>query len=377
MRLLGERSGVCAARRSAVGGGEAERRERARDGRAREGEERCGRRRDGEDEDERRDRAAGRRDGRDEEDGDPDDRERSHGAILLLAARGVISMGSSDARCRRGGVPLHPSFTGARPRFTDRIWPSSRISRKFDPARGEDQAAKRTLRGGRGSFNAALFYMDISDLQATVTAGSCSSRVIFNVPKAESSGVEVELEMAPNDNFDFAISASRTNSELRSTLTSTDAQGNVSVVAGIEEGRRLPTVPEIQLAAAASYRREIGSGLVGYGTAAYQHVGDRYTQIGDQAAGFGTVNLLSFSPNDIGGPFAATTFTFDPKLPAYDIVNLRLGVLVGQWDTALFINNATDERAFLALDQERGTRARVGYLTNSPRTIGISTRVHF
>jgi hypothetical protein len=31
----------------------------------------------------------------------------------------------------------------------------------------------------------------------------------------------------------------------------------------------------------------------------------------------------------------------------------------------------------LALDQERGTRARVGFLTNQPRTIGISTRVNF
>ena len=31
----------------------------------------------------------------------------------------------------------------------------------------------------------------------------------------------------------------------------------------------------------------------------------------------------------------------------------------------------------LALDQERGTRARVGYLINQPRTIGISTRVNF
>jgi iron complex outermembrane receptor protein len=37
----------------------------------------------------------------------------------------------------------------------------------------------------------------------------------------------------------------------------------------------------------------------------------------------------------------------------------------------------TDETAYLALDQERGTRARVGYLTNEPRTIGVSTRFTF
>src|SRR5262249_25220080 len=81
--------------------------------------------------------------------------------------------------------------------------------------------SKSRILGNRGSFNLSAFYMDIHDLQATVTAGSCSSRVIFNVPKARSTGVEAEFEIAPNRNSDFAISASATTSELRSTLTST------------------------------------------------------------------------------------------------------------------------------------------------------------
>ena len=50
-------------------------------------------------------------------------------------------------------------------------------------------------------------------------------------------------------------------------------------------------------------------------TGIYQHIGSRFTQIGDQAAGFGTVNLHSFAPNTIGGPLTASTFTFDPELP--------------------------------------------------------------
>ena len=43
----------------------------------------------------------------------------------------------------------------------------------------------------------------------------------------------------------------------------------------------------------------------------------------------------------------------------------------------MFVNNLTDERALLSLDQERGTRARIGYLTNQPRTFGIATRSTF
>ncbi|MDP9193715.1 MAG: TonB-dependent receptor [Acidobacteriota bacterium] len=231
--------------------------------------------------------------------------------------------------------------------------------------------SKSSIMGGRGTFNAAIFRADIEDLQATVTAGSCSSRVVFNVPKARSTGAEIELEIAPNDSFDFAISASKVNSELRSTLSA-----STGVVAGIESGNRLPTVPEFQMAAAASYHWRTST-LAGYVTGAYQHVGSRYTQIGDQAAGFGTVNLNSFGTVGIGGPFTQNTFVFNPKLKAYDIVNLRFGILKGNYDTAFFINNITDETALLALDQERGTRARVGYLTNQPRTIGISTRVTF
>jgi len=230
---------------------------------------------------------------------------------------------------------------------------------------------KTSLLGGRGTLNASVYRMDIENLQATVTAGSCSSRLILNVPDAQTTGVEAEFEVAPNDQFDFAISGNYNNSELQSTFR--DPAGNV--VAGIREGNRLPTVPEFQLAAAATYRRPIGV-HVGYLTGVYQHIGDRYTQIGDQAAGFGSVTLDSFA-GDIGGPYTQNVYTFNPKLPAYDLVNLRFGILMNNWDAALFINNVTDEEALLSLDQERGTRARVGYLTNQPRTIGISTRFNF
>ena len=224
--------------------------------------------------------------------------------------------------------------------------------------------SKSRIMSDRGAFNVAAFYMDIKDLQATVTAGQCSSRVIFNVPKAHSAGVELEFELAPTDVFDFAISASYLNAELDSTLIS-----NNQVISGIQEGNRLPTVPEFQMAAAATYHFNIGS-WAWYTTGVYQHIGSRFTQIGDQAEGFGTVPLQNTPgalPNTIGGP----------EMPAYDLINLRRGFLKNKWDTALYVNNVTDEGARLALDQERGTRARVGYLTNAPRTIGVSARVVF
>jgi iron complex outermembrane receptor protein len=248
---------------------------------------------------------------------------------------------------------------------------------KDEKAWNYEVGTKSRVMGGRGSFNVSAFYIDITDLQATVTAGSCSSRVVFNVPEARSAGGEVELALAPSDNFDFSVSAGFNNAELRSTVTSTASDGSVSVVSGIREGNRLPSVPQFQMAAAASYRWRMRGGSLGYLTANYQHVGSRYTQVGDEEPGFGSVNLLSFAPNNIGGPLTQATFTFDPLMPSYDIVNARLGLLRGRWDIALYANNVTDERAFLALDRERGKRARVGYLTNQPRTFGITARFNF
>jgi iron complex outermembrane receptor protein len=229
--------------------------------------------------------------------------------------------------------------------------------------------------GRKGAIGASVFYMDIRDLQATVTAGSCSSRVVFNVPKARTTGFELEFEAAPNRNIDFAVSGNFNDAELRSTLTSTDPSGAVSIVSGIEKGRRLPTVPKIQLAAATTYQWQVRPGALAYVSGTYQHIGSRYTQVGDQD--LGTLDLLSFGANTIGAPLTASLFRYDPKLPAYSLLNVRVGVRRNQWDIAFFGNNLTDERALLSFDRERGTRARIGFLTNQPRTFGISTRVDF
>ena len=56
--------------------------------------------------------------------------------------------------------------------------------------------AKTQLADGRVTFNAAVFYSDIDDLQVIADAGSCSSRIVLNA-QAESIGGEVELLARP------------------------------------------------------------------------------------------------------------------------------------------------------------------------------------
>ncbi|HET7292173.1 MAG TPA: TonB-dependent receptor [Vicinamibacteria bacterium] len=268
---------------------------------------------------------------------------------------------------RLGGIndPLNePICTPA-----DLVTFSGRDQWKDETVWNYEIGAKSRLAGGRGQLSLAAFYMDIKDLQATVTAGSCSSRLIFNVPDSRSQGIEGEFSFAPSRHFDFALSGSYNDSELQSTVE----PGSVT---GIVAGRRLPTVPEFQMAVAATGQWDWTSSALGYATMSLSYVGgDRYTQVGDLE--LGRLNMDSFAPNTIGGPLTQQFLDYETLLPSYTIVNARIGVVKGKWDVALYANNLTDEHALLAFDRERGTRARIFYLTNQPRTFGLTARVNF
>ena len=248
---------------------------------------------------------------------------------------------------------------------------------KDEKAWNYEIGSKTRLLGGRASVNASAFYVDVRDLQVVVTAGTCSSRLVFNVPKARSVGGELELTFAPTNHFDLALSGSYNDSKVQTTLSGTEAAVQAT---GIREGNRLPGVPKFQMALSATYQQPVVESYQGYVTGNYQHVGSRYTQLVDQEAGVGIIplqNVPGALPHPIGGPLTQDTFTFDPLLPAYDLLNFRMGVRHGIWDVAFYVNNITDERAFLALDRERGLRAREGFLTNQPRTFGVATRFDF
>ena len=234
--------------------------------------------------------------------------------------------------------------------------------------------SKMTLFGGAGTLNTSLFYSDIKDLQATVNAGTCSSRIVYNVPEAHSAGMEVEFFVRPASNFEFGVSASYVEAEIDSDVTSTNGSGVTSIVGGIREGNDMPTAPGFELAATATYYFPVFETWEGYFNATYQNVGARYTQLADQEdGGKGVANLYPA----IGGPLTQSTYEYDREMSAYQIVNLRLGARNDQWDTALFIRNATNEQAELSLDTERGGNARVGHHVNQPRTIGFSARYNF
>ncbi len=223
---------------------------------------------------------------------------------------------------------------------------------------------------GRGFYaNVAAFYNDISDLQVTLDAGSCSSRIVFNVPEAHSLGVEAELGFAPADGFDLVLAGSWIEAEFDTTLPEP-----LATATGIREGNRLPSVPEFQVSVTGSYEWPISDSADAYISAAFSHVGSRFTQPADQENNPRTfVSGLPF-----GGAPGTDATTLDLELPSYQFLNLRVGVeLDTGLELAAYVNNVFDENALLSFDRERGGRARLGYSVSQPRTFGVTARKSF
>jgi iron complex outermembrane receptor protein len=67
------------------------------------------------------------------------------------------------------------------------------------------EAGVKSTWGNGVTFNAAAFYSDIENLQVTLDAGSCSSRISFNVADAHTAGVEFELAAQPTEALYFSL----------------------------------------------------------------------------------------------------------------------------------------------------------------------------
>jgi iron complex outermembrane recepter protein len=225
----------------------------------------------------------------------------------------------------------------------------------------------------RVTLNVAAFYTDIKDLQAGVDAGGCSSRLTVNVP-AKVKGIEAELFARPNQTWDFGLSGTYADAKLSGTVFE-PVNGVPTVIGGLQDGARMPTAPKFQAVGSIGYTLPaVVHGMDFFANATGQYVGSSFTQIGDEVQGFGTVPANLFFNF---GNSSISSFSFNPELRAYHLINFRLGLRAQGLEYAAFINNLTDESAALSLDRERARRARVAYLSNQPRTIGISVLKKF
>ena len=211
----------------------------------------------------------------------------------------------------------------------------------------------------------AVFQSNIEDLQVTLDAGSCSSRISFNVAEAHASGLEYEFNVRPSPNLLLSVAGSSISSEFDTTVIAETG----GVLGGVEDGNRLASVPKTQFALAVDYARPttLLGGTDMFFIASTQFVGKRITQPSDQVAGAGVfASGLAY-----GGASGTNETILNLDLKGYFLTDLRIGLAQEAWTATVYVRNLFDKVALLSFDRERGGRARLGFRTNQPRTIGV------
>ena len=216
--------------------------------------------------------------------------------------------------------------------------------------------AKTQLADGRVTFNAAVFYSDIDDLQVIADAGSCSSRIVLNA-QAESIGAEVELFARPNDELGLRpvrdVGAGRDHRDADGRRPARRSRASATAIACRPRRSSRPSASvDLQLAV-----------LGDAGSVRELHVPARRLVVHAARRSGAGVRLRRLSrARRASSPSAIRRSTASRSIRSCRrtrSATCASACRSDAWEAALFVNNVWDERAFLSLDRERGiARAR-------------------
>jgi len=200
---------------------------------------------------------------------------------------------------------------------------------------------KAKLFNNRISVNGSFYYENWYHVQ--LTSLPCSYPIFVNGNNARIYGSELEIHALVTDELVLNLSGGYTNAELTQ---------NSPVVSALK-GDPLPDVPP-------------WTGNIGL---SYTHpLNDKYT-------------LTARAENTYTGTRIDVT-SANPKahLPAYDLANLRFGVMSEDgWSAALFANNIFNKRAWLenTVQLSLGEPSFNRVQTNQPLTVGLDLTYHY
>ena len=185
-------------------------------------------------------------------------------------------------------------------------------------------------------LNAALFFIDVENLQTTIFDPSITNLFFSdNAADAEITGLEGDFVWLPDFSQGLTVSGafSILDTEITNVITPTN---------DVRRGDELAYAPEFQGTLRARYEWDLSN------TNLIAHV----------------MPMLSFS----SGSFSDIVTINRDDMDSWTIVGLAAGVTADQWSAELFADNLTDERAEVARDFVFD-RQRVTY--SRPRTIGV------
>ncbi len=276
---------------------------------------------------------------------------------------------------KSGGFNLDPTAAagGASPQFK---------SEKVD---AYEAGIKTKFADGKVTANLALFHQDLKDFQVLEFTGV--QFVTFNVPKAKSTGVELETFFRPTRNFSFNLSGTYTDARYpkncASGLPLTVAFQTVRTLCGAQ----LTNAPKFVGIAGFDFTRDVGSNLEFGLNGSLRLESKRRTSTQDVlvlAAG-----SASPDPKSVPGGTAPNPFDIQSGNAK---VNLRAGIgsQDGRWRVEVFGDNIFDVqtrnvtfnvplRGVGSLPGPASGAAAVarGAFLQDPRTYGVTVRTKF
>lgn len=213
-----------------------------------------------------------------------------------------------------------------------------------DDLKSYELGAKGRWLGGRLSLNAALFWIDWSNIQVQANRVSDSVQFATNIGAARSRGLELEANLKPAPDFDLGLNAAFVDAKI-TELTASEA-----AISGAVLGHRL-SAPRFQGSAYASYGFDLAEDMRGTFSLNLQHVG-AFNSAFPNTPGFPNRPLVTFGRTD-----------------SYQNVNASFRVARGDWAVQAYVENLFDDDSVTYIHPEAFLVSRFGTLR--PRTIGL------
>ena len=244
---------------------------------------------------------------------------------------GTISEGFRAGLLNRPGGNTNPSGTFTVPYALD-----------TDDVTNFELGTKSTFASGTFRLNAALFFVDIENLQTTIFDTSITNLFFSdNAANAEVLGLEGDFVWLPafSDGLTVSGAFSILDTEITEVLTPTN---------DVRAGDELAYAPDFQGTLRARYEWDFGnSGLVAH-----------------------VMPSVSWSSESFSDVITINRDTID----SWTMLNISAGVSSESWNAELFINNLTDERAEVSrnfvFDRTTVTYAQ-------PLTVGVRAGFNF
>jgi iron complex outermembrane receptor protein len=196
------------------------------------------------------------------------------------------------------------------------------------------------------TLDAALFYIDWSNIQLSVVSQDTGNTYFVNAGAAKSQGAELSLNWRPARGLTVSASSAYTDA----VLTKDTPNGTFG-----KSGDRLPFSPTWSGNLSADYLFPFRAGLDG-------NLGGGITYIGDR--------MSTFTSSALAQRF---------QLRSYTTADLHAGVQSMNWNVSLYVKNLTDAKGYLSATAQNATTgvSSYGLLLIQPRTYGVSATYTF